>query len=283
MLVVGGGAFALVRLAPCAFADSRAPTDGILASAERWLEVAPPFPSAPDPDGTVVLDLSVREVRAGGVAGPIMSEGVAIHEVFLREIRPALDEGSRVFLALTSQGLTREMVSYVVARGTDGTHVFLFGCDIDLTTEARGLLGARYDTAIRRIIGLTDPDSIYGVLAGVRKAPEHVLVEYEERPDVRQFTRTGRLIERGACLALITDVGPLVPIVDAAYYYLARDDDGLVLMSEMQKLVRPGDTVELAGREMSPDEALAVTDRESVRSCPGRLILIGSISRIVTP
>lgn len=120
-----------------------------------------------------------------------------------------------------------------------------------------------------------------GARRDVREASDHVLVECEERPpDLRLFSRTGTLIERGACLALVTDVGPLVPIWDEGYY-LALDAHGLVLMSGLDKTVRPGDTLELGGREMSPEEALAVTDRASLRRCPGRLILIGSITGIL--
>jgi hypothetical protein len=96
------------------------------------------------------------------------------------------------------------------------------------------------------------------------------------------FSRTGALVERGRCLAIETEVGPLVPIVDDGYY-LARDDGGLVLMSGLERSVRPGDTVELAGREMSPEEALALTDRASLERCPGRLILISSIRAAQTP
>jgi hypothetical protein len=266
VLVIAGVGFAVVKLAPCAFADSRDTTEGILASVERWVEIEEPVPDVPgmlpDGNGNAMVELKVRYLSPDGDSdSAIVSEGISIHDVFLREIRPALDEGSRVFLALTSQGLIREMVAYGIERRTDGTHVFLPSCHIDLTAEARGLLGPRYDAAMRRIIGLTDPGSIYGVLAGVRKAPDRVLVEYEERPDVRLFSRTGRLIERGACLAVVTDVGPLVPIWEENRYYLALDDHGLVLMSGLDKAVRPGDALEVGGREMSPEEALSVIER----------------------
>jgi hypothetical protein len=282
VLVVSGLVFAVVQLAPCVFADSRAPTEGIIALAERWLEVEEPVPDGPgimsDGSGNKTVELSVRHLGTDGEASSaVIVEDIAIHDTLLRQIPPALDERSRVFLALTSEGLVRESVAYLLARHIDGTHAFLTGCAIDLTSEARALLGSRYEVAMRRIIGLSGPEAIYRVLAGVRDAPGRVLVEYEEAPpELRMFSRTGTLVERGRCLAVETDVGPLVPIVDD-YYFLARDDEGLVLMSEMYKNARPGDAVELTGREMSPDEALAVTDRASIRSCPGRLMLVTSI------
>ena len=287
LLALGGSVFALVPFAPCVFADSRSATDRILVSVERWLEVEDPIPDVPatlsDGTGTLMVELFVRYLSPEGESdSAVVAEGIAIDAEFLGSIRSSLDDRSRVFLALTSQGLTREMVAYVVERRTDGTHVFLSSCHIHLTAETRSLLGSRYDAAMRRIIGLTDPESIYGVLAGVRKARDHVLVEYAERPDVRLFSRTGRLVERGACLALVTDVGPLVPIWEENRYYLGLDDQGLVLMSGLEKAVRPGDTLELGGREMSPEEALAVTDRASLRRCPGRLILIGPASVITS-
>ena len=48
VLIVGAGGFAVIRLAPCAFASSEPPFDGFVASVERWLEVVPPFPRVTD-------------------------------------------------------------------------------------------------------------------------------------------------------------------------------------------------------------------------------------------
>jgi hypothetical protein len=286
-LVAAGAAFALVKLAPCAFADSRSSTDGILATAERWLEVEQPVPDVhgmlPDGNGLARVELLVRHLDADGVtSSTVVAEGVAIDDVFLRQIRPALDDGSRVFLALASKGLVREMVAYVVARRTDGTHRFLSGCGIDLTAETRDMLGSRFDAAIRQVIGLTDRADIFRVLADVEEAPGLVLVTYEEYPsDLRSFSRTGTLAQRGRCLALKTDVGPLVPIWHLDEYFLAIDEKGLVVMSGLDRAFRLGDRLELAGREMSPGEALAVTDKASLRYCPGRLILVASVSSIL--
>ena len=224
-----------------------------------------------------MLDLVVRPVGEGGVTGPATRERVAIHDSFIGDIDSALGDGSDVFLAIASEGLVREEVIFVVARN-DGTHGFLGGCWSESGGAwLRELLGARYDSAMRRIIGLTDREAIYRVLADIGEATDHVLVEYEERPDLRLFSRTATLVERGECLALQTDVGPLVPIWDERHY-LAVDDLGLVLMSELYRVARLRDRLELSGWEMSPEEALAVTDRASLRSCPGRLILIGSAS-----
>jgi hypothetical protein len=284
VLVVGGATFTLVKLAPCAFADSRPPTEGIIALAERWLEVDGPVPDGPglrsDGSGNASVELLVRSLsRDGDPDSGVVAERVAILDDLLREIRSALDDGSRVFLALASSGLEREQAAYAVARRTDGTHEILSGCGFDLTAEARGMLGTRYDEAMRRIIGVTDSDSIYRILADVRDAPGHMLLEYEERPpDLRLFERTGTLVERGACLAIETEVGPLVPIW-AEQHFLALDDEGLVVMEGLGRGPRPGDRLVLSGREMSPTEALAITDRASLRRCPGRLILVGRASR----
>ena len=278
VLVIGGLAFVFVKLAPCAFASEGPSFDSVIASADRWLLVDPPLPATSDLDGTVVLDLWVREVRAGGAVGAASNERIAIHGSFIDDIRAALDDGSLVFLAMTSAGF-REEVSFVVARNTDGTHSFLGGCLWGPGSKwLRELLGPRFDPAMERIIGLTNSDAIYRVLANVDDPGDRVLVEYGDRPpNLAMFARTGRLVERGVCLAVETEVGPLVPIVDQDYYYLARDDLGLVLMSVLQKVVHVGERVELRGREMSPEEALAVTDRASLERCPGRLILISSI------
>lgn len=288
VLVIVGTTVALIRLAPCALGESRAPTEWYIALAERWLEVDGPVPDVQglhsDGSGNATVELLVRHLGPDGDSdSAVVAERVAIDDDLLRQMRSAIDDGSRVFLALASSGLEREQAAYAVARRTDGTHRFLSGCGIDLTAETRDLLGSRYDAAMRRIIGLTDSDAIYRVLADVDAPGDRLLVEYEEPPaDLRMFSRTGTLVERGRCLAVDTDVGPLVPIVDDSYY-LARDDAGLVVMSEIHKGVRPGDTMELSGREMSPDEALAVTDRASLRRCPGRLILITSMSATQDP
>ena len=285
LLVVGGLAFAIVRFAPCAFASSEPPAEDILIPVERWLEVVPPFPL---PSSTTIqvtvrttsLEGSFRVVAHGQPQGRAADQRILVDKVFLDEIRDEIDRGSAVFLGFASEGLIREEVWVAIARSADGRHTFLGGCSIDEDAQyLRELLGPRFDTAIRQIIGLTDADAIYGVLAGVRHASGHVLLEYAERPpDIRLFERTGTLVERGACLAIETDVGPLVPIWDDRHY-LALDEEGLVVMEGLGRGPRPGDRLVLSGREMSPIEALAVTDRASLRRCPGRLILVGSASR----
>jgi hypothetical protein len=283
LLVFGGMIFAIVQFAPCAFASSEPSFDSVIASAERLLQVEPPIPATPDPDGTVVLDLSVRQVRPGGAVGAASNERVAIYGSFVGDIRAALDDGSLVFLAMTFG--FREEVSFVVARDSDGKHSFLGGCLWGPGSKwLRELLGPRFDPAMERIIGLTDPDAIYRILADVDDPGGRALVEYGDRPsNLAMFARTGRLVERAGCLAVETEVGPLVPIFDDDYFYLARDDIGLVLMSVMQEIVHVGKRVELKGREMSPEEALAVTDRASLERCPGRLILVSRISRAPVP
>ncbi len=283
LLVFGGLVFAIIQLAPCAFADSRPPTEGILATAERWLEVEAPVPDVdgihPDGSGHAKVQLHVRLLDPDGdPSSSVVAEGVAIHDVYLRQIRPALEEGSRVFLALASEGRTRESVSYVVARRRDGTHVFLSSCHIDLTAESRDLLGSRYEPVMRRLIGLVGHDVIYRLLAGVRPARGHVLVEWTRNgPRLRMFSRSGTLIERGPCLAVETEVGPLVPIFDSAQYYLAADRDGLVVMAGLDRVARPGDRLDFAGRELAPAEAVAYASRDSIRRCPGRLILVSGL------
>lgn len=226
VLVAGGTLIAMVKLAPCAFATSRNSTEGILAEAERWLEVAAPVPDVGG-SGTVSVELVVRSVGPGGTdTTAFRAQGIAIYDEFLRQLQPALDNGSRVFLAIASAGLVHEEVAYVVSRRTDDTHVFLSSCGIDLTAETRNLLGSRYEPVMRRLVGLTGRDEINGLLAGVQPAPGHVLVEWTRSgPNLRMFSRTGRLVERGPCLAVKTEVGPLVPIWDESYY-LAIDPGG---------------------------------------------------------
>ena len=191
-------------------------------------------------------------------------------------------EGPLCFLGFVSEGLNAGGSLGRDREERDGGTGSSEGCYQD--EDARYLAGTartRFDTAIGQIIGSRTPIRSTGTLAGVRPAPDHVLLEYAERPpDLRLFERTGTLVERGACLAIETEVGPLVPIWDEGHF-LALDEEGLVVMEGIGPGgPRPGDRlVLLSGREMSPSEALAVTDRGSLRRCPGRLILVGRASR----
>jgi len=137
--------------------------DNMVATAERWLRVL----SSPGPlggEGTIVTELDVVPVNAGGAEGRPRLERIAVHSSFLEGIHEAMGEGDAVFLAMSSEGLVREMVSYVIARTANGQHRFLGECVAEGEISLHDRLGNGYNTTMEKVIGSTDADEIPSLL-----------------------------------------------------------------------------------------------------------------------
>src|SRR5262245_60779536 len=121
-VALGSMAVALALLAAPACTDDCSDGPGIdnaLASAERWVR-ARSWPGIGSTDGTTSVDLRVAPVASDGTEGPTALETLAIHDSFAPGIESALAHGERVYLAVASEGLEDETVSYVVSVNTDG-------------------------------------------------------------------------------------------------------------------------------------------------------------------
>lgn len=137
--------------------------DNMLASVERWVRVVS-SPETADAEGTVETSFEVVPVEGERDEGSPRVETIAVHTSFLPGIEQGLDDQDDVFLALTSKGLEREMVSYVVVRGADGSHHFVGECVSGGEELLRQRLNGRYEAAIDAVIGLTDRQRIQALL-----------------------------------------------------------------------------------------------------------------------
>lgn len=146
---------------PCG--DDGPGVDNMVASAERWLRVASRT-TLPDGDGTVDADLEVIEVRTDRSEGPRHGETIAVHSWFIPGIEEALAEGDSVYLALSSTGLEREMVSYVIARDSDGDHRLVGRCMSEGEALLRDRLGSAYNARMAEVIGSTDGEATLSLL-----------------------------------------------------------------------------------------------------------------------
>jgi hypothetical protein len=138
--------------------------DSLLASAQRWVRVLS-SPEVPDADGTVEMSFEVVPVATGGEEGSPRAETIAVHPSFLPGIKECLESHEDVFLALASKGLEREMVSYVIVRGADGSHHVVGECLADGEELLRQRLDGSYDAAIGAVIGVTDRRQIQTLLS----------------------------------------------------------------------------------------------------------------------
>lgn len=139
--------------------------DGALASAERWVRVVSLL-SAPDGEGTEEVGVDVASVGPGLEEEPPDRETIAVHSEHLDDIEEGLRAGESVYLAMASEGLEREAVSYVVRLRSDAT-VLLGGDECMAEGEAflRDRLGDGFDAAITSVIGLGDREQILERLA----------------------------------------------------------------------------------------------------------------------
>lgn len=140
--------------------------DHMVATAERWLRVLS-LPDSLEGDGTIVTEIDVVPVHAGEAEGRPRLERIAVHSSFLDEIHEAIGDGDAVFLAMSSEGLVREMVSYVIARTAEGQHRFLGECVAEGEILLRDRLGNTYNTTMEKVIGSTDADEILSLLGAM--------------------------------------------------------------------------------------------------------------------
>lgn len=156
-----------------------------LAVAERWLEVRSvteemrqfetneAFENVLE-GATQVLELHVSDPKEGSTdqAEATRVESVAIHTSYIAGIDSTLDGGGRVFLALASKGLIREMVAFTLVRPLKSGSYFAGLCQYEsLTRPLQTLLGDRYEDALTSIIGVTDRDAIIQTLSGELPEP----------------------------------------------------------------------------------------------------------------
>jgi hypothetical protein len=162
---VGAAFSAVLILASCSGGCGEGPgIDNMVASAERRLRITAPTTTFPHGDGTTEVDFEVSEVLGRFRQGPPHRETVAIHSSFVPGTEEALDDEGSVFLALSSSGLEREMVSFVIVRTDEGDHHFLGECPAEGEALLRARLGDAYDRTIERVIGATNERRILRLL-----------------------------------------------------------------------------------------------------------------------
>jgi hypothetical protein len=137
--------------------------DDMLASAERWLHVLT-WDDVETSGGTDPIELEVASVAPDRSEDGPRYEPVWVHGSFLPGIEEAIDRGDAVYLAMASEGLVREMVSYVLAVTAGGDHRLLGGCVAEGEALVRDRLGDRYDAVMAQVIGSTDRDRILRLL-----------------------------------------------------------------------------------------------------------------------
>lgn len=135
----------------------------MVASAERWLRVLS-WPGAGSAEGTSSIDLDVASVRPGRLEGRPQIESIFLHSSFVPGIHGAIGRGDAVYLALVSEGLEHEMVSYVIAVSADGEHHFVGDCTSEGEALLRERLGSAYDATMTSVIGSTDREQILALL-----------------------------------------------------------------------------------------------------------------------
>jgi hypothetical protein len=141
-----------------------------LTTVERWVEILAPAEEFADEDlidasRSVVVDTRVVPVRSISSVGTPRTEPIDFHASYFPGIEWALTTGGRVFLALASEGLEREMVSYVLIRTAAGEHFFAGGGAFATFTDPfRRLLGDRYDSALDTLVGMTQRREIEDLL-----------------------------------------------------------------------------------------------------------------------
>ena len=118
----------------------------------------------PNGDGTLDADFEVIEVRTDRSEGPRRGETIAVHLWFIAGLEEALAEGDSVHLALSSTGLEREMVSYVIARDSDGDHRLVGRCMSEGESAAPGSARRAYNARMAEVIGSTDAEATLSLL-----------------------------------------------------------------------------------------------------------------------
>ena len=75
-----------------------------------------------DVEGTVTMDIETAPIDESHSVGSPRIEHIAVHSSFLPGIVDGMNRDADVFLAFSSKGLEREMVSYVIVREPTGGH-----------------------------------------------------------------------------------------------------------------------------------------------------------------
>jgi hypothetical protein len=143
----------------------------VVADVERWLEVRSPSPALSDRDlldgrKSVTIELDVESIDGEGArTGRRATSSIFIGNDTMAGIAWALRHGHRAFLAMTSTGLERETVFYVLVRHVDGSFFFVGNCAYDLFTSLfQRRLGSEYTAAMADIVGETDRATILRLL-----------------------------------------------------------------------------------------------------------------------
>ena len=153
--------------------DFAAPV-GFLAVAERWVEIdsIPSEVSIPDSASegrTAEIDLAVKEYDpATGTFSENATKGpIAIHTSMLPGAAWAISEGGRVFVAVASRGLGREMAAYTLVKPAVGSYFFAGECQFEaLTAPLQQSLGPQYDSVMKKIIGISDASEMVALVEG---------------------------------------------------------------------------------------------------------------------
>lgn len=133
--------------------------DNMLATAERWVHILS-WGDIGVSEGTDPIELDVAPVHRDGLEGQPRVESISLHVSFLPDIDDAIGEGDSVYLAMASEGLEREMVSYVITVTADGDHRLLGECVAEGEMLLRERLKDRYDDVMSQVIGSTGPRRI---------------------------------------------------------------------------------------------------------------------------
>lgn len=156
-----------------------APVDSFLGYAERWLEVTRVDQEASlhavptsGTTGEVAMSVAPYDTASQSFAITTQAEALVVHSSMLPGISWGLAQGARVYVALASKNLEREMVAYAIVEMPDGTHFFPGECNYEaLTLPMERMLGSQYDSAVASIIGLTDAAQIAKVLTSSMANP----------------------------------------------------------------------------------------------------------------
>lgn len=116
----------------------------------------------------MTLDLRVAPVSRGGVVGIAVTEPVAIHSWFVEDVRDALEDGERAFLALSPLGGQAPLpVTNVVVRDPDGSHELAVD-RCGYTEILMETFGERCDAVMHQLVVETSPRCLRALLDAVQ-------------------------------------------------------------------------------------------------------------------
>jgi hypothetical protein len=163
------------KFGECPYAgENDVPPVATLAVAEQWVEIdsipsGVSVPATASSGRTVAIGLAVKKYdpATDSFPGTAAKAPIAIHTSMLPGAAWAVSEGGRVFVALASEGLEREMVAYTLVKPAAGSYFFAGECQFQsLTAPLRQSLGSRYDSVMENAIGVTDANEIVALVEG---------------------------------------------------------------------------------------------------------------------